>query len=404
MLDTQNRGGSTKASQLACQYIQGDVSRMRSYVSRIEEMGEQAVSLVPRSCAANLKKLSAKSSALERAYANFNWQPIQAKLNLAEDSFRSISAKIRTHLFADPKFMPSKAYASSFVDDVTSRLVTITKKKLANFRYAVDRRMKVFSPPRETAYTPMFMTEPLQIEMPLPKVIFKAAKPSERANQAILCAIKTQTERLRRIFLRITDLKKMRDVRAEHFNFNWVSQVSESEHFQLLEHKIKAAVIETRIRLACTEKDRQVERREKQYQNAQPDYVEQEELDELFEWTTEMIEKATSEFKRFEQDAEQKVAFLRSKIDMINARLDGFGDFSGESRECMSFLDMKVGDVVDMSGKPDVAGVERERSKRLVERMLKLNYTIEKGVNENAVAELWRKAKRLKWVVPLVSV
>jgi hypothetical protein len=250
----------------------------------------------------------------------------------------------------------------------------------------------------------MFITEPVEIEVPSPKVIFKVAKPSERANQAILCAIKTQTERLRRIFIRIADLKKVRYVKEDNFNFNWVSEVSRSERFHLLEHKVKVAVMETELRLTNARRNRAIRKQQREEMAARPSFIQHSEMDELLKWTQDMIERATSEFRAFQEDAKEKVEFLRSKIDMINARLDQFGDFSGDSKGCMTFLDMKVSDVVDMSQRPDEAAAERGRNKRLVESMLKLNYTIEKGVSENAVAELWRKAKRLKWVIPLVNV
>lgn len=390
----------TRNNDMAIQFIQGDLAKMRAHISNIEQLSNRAVPMVPQNLTNELKTLTLKATKLTNLYNGFNYAAYKSKLQRIEDALNALGGKIIEHVENDPNFKPSKAYTNSFVEDVMNRILVSTKQKISNCQFCLDRRLRALSLQKETQYEPTFVTEPPRIETPSPIVVYKSVPPAESANVAVLRAIKDQTERIRRIYNGISDLKAKRSIRGSTVDFQSLSELADQDRLALLDLKMKAELIKTTMEL----------RRRKEEIDAKPPdtarditNITPEQLKSYEEMTNGLIDKANEELRGVKSEIQNEISMLRARVDMMEQRLDQFADFSGDSDEVMWYIGSKVDGIVAERAKPS-ATIEINRHSEILDKYLKAQELIVSGSHENMIDDLRRRMKRASATQPLIDI
>jgi hypothetical protein len=174
-----------KSQAISLQYIQNDLSKMRSRISEIDDLTIRAVPMVPPNLSAILSNLESHLHSLTSTYRSIDYFKYSSRADRLSDSVENLSQKVQSHIAADPHFNPSKAYANTFVEDVITRLLSGTRRRISSFHRVLNDRLEtIFHPIRSSS---VFLTEIHKLETPRRTVFIEKTRfPDSAANLAIL--------------------------------------------------------------------------------------------------------------------------------------------------------------------------------------------------------------------------
>jgi hypothetical protein len=387
-------GSVSKSHAMAIQFIQNDLSKMRARISEIDELCGRAVPMVPPQLATTISDISARVRTITTTHNSIDHFKLSARADRLSDSVSNLAERIQAHLNVDPNFNPSKAYASSFAEDVISRILGGTRRRLTAFVHSVDRRIHAL--PREERAAPFFITEAPQLETPRrATVVEKRRPPDAEATIAILSSIKDQTERLRVLYSGLTRGREAPDREYVPAEIVGAVATAESDRVALLGQLMAAKVSEAR---------RGIERAplETEFgEPLQPELIAPQALADFRTAAAQMSAQAAKAIADARKDITHEISVLRGRLDLIEQRLDQFADFSGDSHDFLTYVGMKIEDV----GRDDTVGRGRDGSTERIaaERYLRADYVIEEAAEREFVAELRKRLAKLEFSRPVYA-
>jgi hypothetical protein len=380
-------------------FIQNDLQKMKLRILEVEQQTNQASVMVPPHLSHDIQELETTTRSMSDALRSFEAATIRSKLDRSHDTFRYLAAKVTAHLETDPNFTPAERYVNSFMDDIGMRILSTTKEKIANFQFCLDRRLQALSLPSGPTDS-FFLTQPPIVETPKPRAMYKFVSRSEAANMVALKAIKEQTERLRQLYEQISRLKARRLDLDDPCDMDALFQTAATEHRLLLGHKLRTDAVDSQLRV--------LERNAKFAKEAEEGdtavYVKKSELQRYSQKVAAMVQEVNAAWQTARQEVQAEIDNLRGKIELLEERLDQFGDFSGESNDLLAYLAVRV-DVL-IAATPDTVGREkiRKRHTRFIDGFVRTTQLVSEASHEAMLADLRRKLRNRQFEKPLIKV
>lgn len=333
---------STKHSDIAYQYIQSDIDKMNAIAFNIEQTANRLIPLVPPNLQNDISSLKKTTQQLSNSYSAFDYKKYKNKLKMTKDSLEHLSQKVLLHINDDSEFGLTKNYADSFYNDVKTRILDATKQQCSNLEFCVDSELKIATNKPQSP-VPIKKEIP-QFDTPSPKTIFYRKKTSANENEKIVYAIKDQTKRLSDIYSQITELKSLqKDKKVDNNDINLPSLVKLQEDNTRILKEIEMLYHVLNIK----NNSRSKKAKEKTDVEYKLDVVMKDQLDSFENLSNSMIQAAKTKFEEAKSKVKEEIQMIKARLEILENRINEYGDFSGETNEMMTYIGMKVDEVVN---------------------------------------------------------
>ncbi|OHT08142.1 hypothetical protein TRFO_23417 [Tritrichomonas foetus] len=396
-------GNGFRQNEIALQYIQTDLGKMKSIVNNIEETSNKAIPLVPQNLSSEISNLQRRTKHISKMQSSFNYDKIKTKFGLTKDSMKDLSKKIMNHVNADPGFTPTNSYADSFLNDVKNRILDLTKQQCSNLHFCVDSELKSLS--HQTQQTPLFLTEAPHFETPSPKVVFCRRKTPASESEKVILAIKDQTDRLCNIYSRISELRELRKKKMDTMDLPSLTNLQDEDSRVLSELSIRYSVLQTQSNFTKNKNSKSSHinknsQNENEKQN--DDVIMKEQLDVFEKLTDSMIQNAQEKLENAKKNVKEEIQMIRARLELLENRINEYGDFNGETDDMMAYIGMKVDDVLNAEKQIGNAKNDDHKNEEMAKVYIDVRTRITKNAIDNDIEQLKKTIRRMNFKKPLV--
>lgn len=396
---------STKHNDIAYQYIQTDIDKMNAIAMDIEKTANKLIPLVPPNLQNDISSLKKQSQQVSHIYSSFNFNAYKNKLKMVKDSLNNLNQKVLLHVSNDPEFIPTRSYAESFYNDVKTRILNTTKQQCSNLEFCIDSELRSLANKSQTSSP--FLTEIPHFDTPSPKVVFYKKKAPSNENEKIILTIKDQTERLSEIYSRMTELrtlqKKQEVFNDTNNNIHLPSllkmQEEDMQNISELEMRYNVLNMKSKSILKASKKI------DDNDSNSKEEVVMKEQLDSFEKLSDTMIQTAKKKFEEVKSKVKIEIQMIRSRLDILEKRINEYGDFSGETNDMLTYLGMKVDEVVN-ADENQLASTdlnEDQKNEDLANIYLDVRTRIAKSLIESQIESVKRSIRYHQFNKPLIS-
>lgn len=392
---------SSKPNDVALRCIQNDLGKMKRAINYLEQRGNQILPNIPNNLITDLNELQNQSNLLTNGHNQINYPKIKAKLNRLSDATADIVQKVSDHIQVDVPFNPSTSYITSFIEEHTNQIMTTAKQQCTNMEFCLEKQIQsLLNQSQPTFMSSPFLTEPPHLETVVPRVIYKIDTVSKR-NEAVLSTMKEQTQRLANIYGAIQELESLPERKGNTTSFKSIIKLAEKDRSVIVDLQTKADILQTNAQFAA--KRAQLAASVVKTPAVQEDLVIKSNLEDFKNMSEIITDRLKDEIKATKESLLEQIDSLRTKLDFLDAKLDQFGDFSGDSSDMLTYMSMKIDFLVSKQNKPDKKGIRMQKNVTVLKKFTELQTNIFRGSQKSAVADLNRIYNRLKFQIPLLD-
>lgn len=393
---------NTKHNDIAYQYIQADIDKMNSFIVNIEQKADKLIPLIPPNLKNDISSLKKQSHQLSLSYSSINYNQYRNKLKITKDSLEDLSQKVLSHVRNDPGFNPTKTYAESFYKDVQSRILNTTKQQCSNLEFCVESELRALTNKSQTS-APLTNNLP-RFDTPSPKIVFYRKKSPSDEKEKIILTIKDQTERLSEIYSKIIKLKSLQKNKKNYNNgidIEYLLNIQKNDTRALSELEMLHNV----LNMKNNETSKEIKCQNTNNSENKIDYVMKEQLNSFEELSSSMIQSAKNRLEEAKSKVKEEIQMIRARLEILENRINEYGDFNGETNDMMIYIGMKVDEVINGNDNKNVESelIENKKNENLANIYLDVRTRIAKSSIDSQLESIKRSIRYIRFNRPLIS-
>ena len=384
-------------SDASLQFIQSDIDKMNTIISKIENNSKKVIELIPKNLSNEIENIHNKLNKINKSYSSFDFKKIQSEVEITNDTIYDLQNKMQ-NLFNRSNYIKLKDEINeSSLMNFKNRVLNQTNQQCTDLYLYIDselkRKINQFS---NSQNSPPNVNHVPHFEIPSTQVIYCQKKVPASEKEKIILTIKDQTTRLSDIYSRYSTLRTSNKQKIDHDDMNSLikKQKNDSKILNELTNQFNILLMNNKVNSNYMQNTNISDEEEDLF-----DVVDSEQLESFDNQAKKMLSNSKEKLKNVKKRISEEIQMIRARLDLLENKINEYGDFNGEKNDMLTHINLKVDNILNFD---HPTHSENERNEKLAELYLNLRSNILKSLVDSSLDSLRKSMRYLRFQGSLI--